>query len=110
MRVTVQYLEEPVELDLRLEKYLANSRTAVVAYENGELFGQMTINLVDYPAAANEICVKTADENSGWVPQLLTLLPQVFQDTGKRIQSGHAVYDVWTCNAELLENSTDDDA
>ncbi len=71
---------------------LAVDRTKGENY--GDLFGLITIN-TDHKTNDNEIVVNTHDDHS-WTKQLLTLLPDLFQDTGKRIQTGFTTAEIWT--------------
>lgn len=87
----------PQQLLLKAGHY-GNGRLAIEAYvvEDGENWGTLTVNIVGAPEPAeDEIIVKAWSENEHWVPQLLTVLPHVFEDTGRRIPAGYAQAQVW---------------
>lgn len=94
MKTTIEFLDETYNIELVFNRYLHDNKMAIQAIcEDGEVFGTVTTN-VEGTLEENEISVKTYSENS-WVPQLLEKLPEVFEDTGKRIQSGFVSVQVW---------------
>jgi len=78
-----------IQLNLVCREY-NNGRLAIQAYDTEEHgpFGMVTINIPSAQLSQDEICVKTWNENEGWVEQLLTASPSIFQDTGRRVPSG----------------------
>ena len=89
-------LGESLTLILMAGRY-RGGRLAIESYElSGEPWGVLTVNLPEArDLAADEIIVKTWSENEIWVPQLLTVLPHVFEDTGRRIPAGYTQAQVW---------------
>ena len=96
MNTTITLYDQKVKIAINKGTYSMGNRTALeaVGCEDGDPFGFITVNIPDVPLKANEICVKTWSENS-WVLQLLTLLPNNFKDTGKRIPCGYTDAQVW---------------
>lgn len=84
-----------------------NGRTAIFADDqaDGDRYGTLTANIPEAEIRENEIIVKTWSENSFWPQQVLKQLPNVFQDTGKRVQAGYAVAQVWTFNPDGVNAS-----
>lgn len=79
---------------------------AIHAFDEGanEPWGDVTVKVFGTSLADGEVCVKTWSENSDWVPQLLSLLPDVFQDTGRRVSCGFTEAQVWKVNPEYLRS------
>lgn len=98
IRTTVKLGDESVAIIIREHKYDTNQRLALQAVDasDGSPFGSVTVNL-DYPLAEGEILVRTYSEHE-WTKQLLTLLPDVFQDTGRTVPTGHVHANVWKYN------------
>lgn len=94
IHTTVKAFGKSLRLEIRPYKY-DNDRIALIAFADGEQYGVITVNIPEADLADDEIIVKTYSENEHWVPQLVEQLPDVFQDTGKRIQSGHITVQVW---------------
>lgn len=100
IRTTVKLGDESVDIVIREHKYDNNQRLALQAVDasDGSPFGPVTVNL-DQPLADGEIFVRTYSEHE-WTKQLLTLLPDVFQDTGRTIPTGHVHANVWKYNRQ----------
>lgn len=94
IHTTVKAFGKSLRLEIRPYKY-DNDRIALIAFADGEQYGVITVNIPEADLADDEIVVKTYSENEHWVPQLVEQLPDVFQDTGKRIQSGYITVQVW---------------
>lgn len=92
MQTTIELFGKKIPIRIETRQY-HDGCTAVVAMCKDGPFGRVTTNIED-DLPLGEIAVKTYSENS-WVPQLLDLLPDVFQDTGKRLQAGYAELHVW---------------
>jgi hypothetical protein len=71
-----------------------NGTPAVFANSDEGPYGRISVN-IDYPFKPDEIAVKTYNENAHWVPQLLELMPTVFQDTNIRVPAGFAELQIW---------------
>ena len=65
----------------------------VLATDDGEPFGTVTVNVPGYPLADDEVPVKTCEENAPARQPLLN--SGVFMDTGKRVPCGDAEAEVW---------------
>jgi hypothetical protein len=86
--ITIQFLGNPVNLELVEHRYADNGRLAIQAVcEDGETFGTLTVNL-DTPLADDEVCIKVWSENSYWVPQVLEALKDKFVPTGREVPTG----------------------
>lgn len=91
------------ENDLSMER--TNEHGAV---EDGwEPYATITVNLPDADLEADEVVIKNWTENS-WVGQLLELMPDVFQDTGKRIKTGFVEAPVWKFTPKPEVTSADE--
>lgn len=84
---------EEVEITIAVGHF-HNGKLAVFANGEDGPFGRISVN-TDYPLKPGEIAVKTYNENSGWVEQLLNLMPTVFQDTGVRLPVGFSELHIW---------------
>lgn len=81
-------------LNLVTDRYSQNHRLAIqVVSEDGEPFGVLTTNLPNVQLAADEIIVKTIDENEPMREPALA--SGLFEDTGRRVQSGFSQFEVW---------------
>lgn len=93
MKTTINFYGE-WDVTLQTSGY-PNGRMAIVAMcDNGAVFGKLTTNLPDEPLAGDEIFVRTTEENE-WTPQILQAFPEVFEDTGRRVQTGYIEVQVW---------------
>lgn len=102
MDATVTLFDETYEIDLVLDTYENGGRIAIRAYTEDGPFGTITTNVPEFPLKKGEIIVKTWNE-SEWVPQLLTQMPDMFKDTGKRVKLGYAEGQIWKLNTEGME-------
>lgn len=98
-RIKIVAFNETIELEINKEKYEQSGRVCLIAYvvENDvcvDVWGKITTNIPDVHLNQDEIVVKTHSENE-WVEQLLTLLPEHFQNTGKTTTSGFATFQIW---------------
>lgn len=94
MKTTLTHCDgEEVPITIAVGQF-HNGNIAVFANSDEGPYGRISVN-TDYPLKPDEIAVKTYNENSHWVPQLLTLMPTVFQDTGIRLPSGFAELQIW---------------
>jgi hypothetical protein len=96
MKCTITAFGKDVPIVLSTTKY-EGGRTAVVATvkRDGERWGVATVNMPEVPLSEKNLIVKTWSENEHWVPQLLTLLPKHFKDTGLRVRAGYAQAQIW---------------
>ncbi|MGH6639174.1 MAG: hypothetical protein ACREXN_01115 [Polaromonas sp.] len=69
------------------------ARWFVLATDEGEPFGTVTVNVPGYPLADDEVLVKTWEENAPARQPLLN--SGVFSDTGKRVPCGYVEAEVW---------------
>lgn len=96
---------EPIELELQEHLY-GNGTRALVAYDTADRsqrFGVLTSNvdLAISQLAPNEILVKDYSENAAWVPQVLAELPQIFEPTGRLVDSGYVQMSVYRYRPEF---------
>lgn len=72
----------------------SNGRIAItLVCSDGEPWGTFSVNLPDSPIEADEVIVKAWGENEALrAPMLATGL---FEDTGKRIETGFVEAEVW---------------
>lgn len=79
-----------------------------VPEDGWEPYATITTNIPNVELGPDEIIVKNWSENS-WVGQLLTLMPDVFQDTGRRVKVGFVEAPVWkfTPRAEVTSDFMD---
>ncbi len=98
MKCTIRAFGNDVPIVLTTNKY-HNGRVAVIAHvgdEESDRWGVLTINVeTASPPAEGEIHVKAWSENEEWVPQLLKLLPNHFQDTGRCTPTGYVNAQIW---------------
>lgn len=96
MEATIDLFGDIFDIEIKKLTSKMNDGIALYAIERGtgEFFGTITINNPKIPLQDGEICVKTYSENS-WVPQLLTLFPNDFKDTGKRVEVGFMTVPIW---------------
>jgi hypothetical protein len=97
MKTTIEFFGDNYEINIVKEVYNNNKTTALVAVEEDGVFGVITVNDDKVKLEEGEILVKAWGENE-WVLQLPEKLPEVFQDTGKRIRLGYAEGQVWRFN------------
>lgn len=72
----------------------ANQRIALaVVAQNGEPMGTLSVNIPEIPLDPNEVFVKTWSENE--VMREPALACGALTDTGKRVQLGHCVVELW---------------
>lgn len=87
-KLTINAFGNDQEIVLNKHEY-DNDRIAICAVcTDGEPWGTLTVNIPEIPLADDEIIVKNYSENEAWVPQVLEALPEVFEPTGRRAQSG----------------------
>lgn len=94
MKTTIEFLGDNVDIKIVKRNYDQGGATALIAMDDEGQFGVITVNNPRFQLDDDEIIVKTWSENE-WVTQLLQKLPNVFQDTGKRIPMGYAEGQIW---------------
>lgn len=94
MKTTIKLGTSSFPIEIK-QKIYENGRTCLIAYEDQDSeFGVITLNISEISLKEKQIVVKTWFENR-WTVQLLTLLPQHFKDTGKRVQVGFLTAPIW---------------
>lgn len=66
-----------------------------------EQFGVMTVNVPHVSLADDEIIVKTYSENQHWVHEILAQMPDVFEDTGRRVDLNWVQAEIWKLKQQL---------
>lgn len=94
MKTTIEFYGENVDINIVKSNYGQGGATALIAMDDEGEFGVITVNNPRFELSPDEIIVKTWSENQ-WVTQLLQKLPNVFQDTGKRVPMGYAEGQIW---------------
>lgn len=103
MILHINVFGEAIKCKLNVEKFasdLNQKALCLVDANTGEPISRFTVFIDDFIPNENEIMVKTWSECE-WVHQLLTNYPDVFKDTGKRIQCGFAEAEVWIFNGDI---------
>lgn len=74
-----------------------NGRMAIQVgdHDEQEQWGTLTVNVPHAEVGKDEIVVKTYSENAYWVPQVLEAMPDVFEDTGRRVSTGFTEVEIW---------------
>lgn len=94
MKTTITSIDgRLVDIEIVTAKF-HDGNTAVLAKSNGAPYGRISVNVPDFNLSQSEIIVKTYSENV-WVPQLLELMPDVFQDTGRRLPWSWPNLQIW---------------
>jgi len=88
-KLTINAFGSDQEIVLNKHEY-GNNRIAICAIstDDQELWGTLTVNIPEVELADDEIIVKDYSENATWVPQVIEQLPELFEPTGRRAESG----------------------
>lgn len=93
--ITINFLNEPVNLTLVEHTYTDNGRRAYEAVCDEGRFGMLTVNIPEADLADDEVCIKVWSENASWVPQVLAAMKDKFIPTGRSIPTGFVTAPVY---------------
>lgn len=84
-------------------KYRNSGKTAIIVndYDAQDHWDVLTVDIARNDIAHDEIAVKVWSEAEYWVPDVLEAMPNVFEDTGKRVNAGWSQAHIWKIKKEL---------
>ena len=90
-----------VPLAVKAQHYNHGMRLALTLerLDNGAPYGVFTVNIPDAPLGADEILVKTWEENTPMRQPMLDT--GLFEDTGRRVPAGFCQAEVWRLTKSL---------
>src|SRR5512137_3128851 len=81
-------------LDVMKGQYINTGRDAIMLQKkNGEPFAVLSVNMPDILLEEGEICIKTWSENAEIAAFMKTT--SLFEDTGKRFETGFVIGQIW---------------
>lgn len=102
MQRIVECFNQKFHFEFFQHKY-GNGRIAIQVGDTQakEQFGTMTVNVPHVSIGDDEIIVKTYSENEHWVHAILKQMPDVFEDTGRRVDLNWVEAEVWKLKQPL---------